>query len=75
MSLSQRIIVRRALEGHEPQSQDERIAWLDETVAGWNANPTPFVWLGKRYERGQRARQRRWDGSPAAPVIVQLLAA
>ena len=64
----QRIIVRRALDGHHPQSQDELITWLDDTVAGWNANPTPFVWHGKRFERRQRARQRRLGGSPAAPA-------
>jgi len=71
----QRIIVRRALEGHHPQSQDELIAWLDDTVAGWNANPTPFVWHGKRYERRQRARQRRLASTHATPVDSQSIAA
>ena len=71
----QRIIVRRALDGHHPRSQDELIAWLGDTVAGWNANPTPFAWQGKRYERRQRARQRRRGGSPASPADVQLIAA
>src|SRR6266480_1033458 len=67
----QRILVRRALEGHHPQSQDDLIAWLDDTVAGWNANPTPFVWHGKRFERRQRARQRRLGGSPASQAQSQ----
>jgi hypothetical protein len=67
----QRILVRRALEGHHPQSQDDLIAWLNDTVAGWNANPTPFVWHGKRYERRLRARQRRLGGSPATLAHVQ----
>jgi hypothetical protein len=71
----QRILVRRALAGHHPQSQDELIAWLDDTVAGWNANPTPFVWHGKRYERRQRARQRRLGGSPTVRTESQLIAA
>jgi hypothetical protein len=71
----QRILVRRALEGHHPKSQDDLIAWLDDTVAGWNANPTPFVWHGKRYERRQRARQRRLGGSPASQALPQLYAA
>jgi hypothetical protein len=71
----QRIIVRRALQGHHPQSHDELITWLDDTVAGWNANPTPFTWHGKRFERRQRARQRRRDGSPAAPTDSQPIAA
>jgi hypothetical protein len=71
----QRIIVRRALDGQQPQSQHDLIAWLDDTVAGWNANPTPFTWHGKRYERRQRARQRRPGGSPATLAHPQLLAA
>jgi hypothetical protein len=71
----QRILVRRALEGHHPQSQDELIAWLDATVAGWNANPTPFIWHGKRYARRLRARQRRLGGSPATLATVQSIAA
>ena len=70
-----RIIVRRALEGHHPQSQDELIAWLDDTVAGWNADPTPFTWHGKRYERRQRARQRRRGSTLAAPSNLQTIAA
>ena len=70
----QRIIVRRALDGHHPQSQDELITWLDDTVAGWNTNPTPFTWHDKRYERRQRARQRR-GGPAAAPTLPQSIAA
>jgi hypothetical protein len=71
----QRIIARRALDGHHPQSQDDLIAWLDDTVAGWNATPTPFTWHGKRYERRQRARRRRRANSPADPVILHSIAA
>jgi hypothetical protein len=71
----QRILVRRALEGHHPQSQEHLITWLEDTVAGWNANPTPFVWHGKRYERRQRARQRRLGGSPASQALSQSIAA
>jgi hypothetical protein len=66
----QRIIVRRALAGQQPQSSAEIIAWLEETVAAWNEAPTPFVWDGKR-----RARQRRLGGSGAAIADVQLSAA
>jgi hypothetical protein len=55
----QRIIVRRALAGQHPQSADELIQWLAEAVTGWNADPTPFVWGGKRAARRARARQRR----------------
>ncbi len=62
----QRILVRRALAGQHPQSTEELIQWLEETVAGWNAAPTPFVWDGKRRARRQRARHRRLGGSGAA---------
>src|SRR5204863_6099546 len=62
----QRIVVGRALGGQHPETVAEMIQWLEDTVAGWNAAPTPFVWGGKRRERRQRARQRRLGGSGAA---------
>lgn len=62
----QRILVRRALEGQHPQDAPEVIHWLDETVVGWNAHPTPFEWNGKRQARRRRARLRRLGGSGAA---------
>jgi hypothetical protein len=55
----QRIVVRRALAGAHPQTPEQIITWLEETVAGWNAAPTPFTWHGKRSARRQRARVRR----------------
>lgn len=55
----QRIIVRRALDGQHPTSATEVMRWLTETLAGWNADPTPFVWGGARRARRQRARERR----------------
>jgi hypothetical protein len=61
----QRIIVRRALAGQHPQTPEEIITWLEETVAAWNEDPTPFTWGGKRKERRERARQRRLGGSAA----------
>jgi len=61
----QRIIVRRALAGQHPQTPEEIIAWLAETVAGWNTEPTPFLWEGKRWERRNRARHRLLGGSAA----------
>ena len=61
----QRIVVGRALAGQHPHSAEERIEWLEDAVAGWNAHPTPFVWDGKRRERRLRARQRRLGGSAA----------
>jgi len=61
----QRIIVRRALAGQHPQTPEEIIGWLEETVAGWNTEPTPFVWEGKRWEQRNRARHRLLGGSAA----------
>ena len=61
----QRIIARRALAGQHPTSATEIIAWLAETVAGWNEEPTPFVWDGKRRDRRRRAQQRHLGGSAA----------
>jgi len=71
----QRIIVRRALAGQHPQSAAEIIAWLEETVAGWNAELTPFVWAGKRQARRERTRVRRVGGSAATPMHHQLFVA
>jgi hypothetical protein len=61
----QRIIVRRALSGQYPDNALQVIDWLEQTVAGWNRNPTPFVWNGKRRLRRERARLRRLGGSGA----------
>ena len=68
----QRIIVRRALAGQHPQTPEEIITWLEDTVAGWNQTPTPFVWDGKRRERRQRARARHLGGSAATLAEHQL---
>jgi DDE superfamily endonuclease len=65
----QRILATRALAGQHPQSADDLIAWLEDTVAAWNAGPTPFVWGGQRHERRVRARQRRLGGAPT--VLAQ----
>jgi len=62
----QRIIVRRALAGQHPQQAQELIDWLEQTVVGWNADPTPFVRGGKRQQWRERARLRRLGGSGAA---------
>jgi transposase len=71
----QRIIAGRALSGQHPQTAQEIITWLEDTVAGWNQAPTPFVWDGKRRERRRRARARRLGGSAAIIAQSQLNAA
>jgi len=63
----QRILLRRALGGQHPQTTDDLKDWLADTVQGWNADPTPFVWGGQRAARRARARARhhRLGGSGA----------
>lgn len=70
----QRIIVRRALCGQHPKNAQQVIDWLEQTVDGWNQDPTPFVWNGKRRRRRERARLRRLGGSGAAVVHGNLIA-
>ncbi len=70
----QRIVVGRALGGQHPATAADVIQWLEDTVAGWNAAPTPFVWGGKRHERRQRAQQHRLGGSAAAFAQPQSIA-
>jgi hypothetical protein len=65
----QRIIVRRALSGQHPESADEIKEWLDATVRGWNADPTPFCWGGKRWERRLRFRERHALGASRAYTL------
>jgi hypothetical protein len=71
----QRIIVPRALAGQQPANAEEVIQCLEDTVAGWNAEPTPFAWGGKRQQRRERARQRRLGGSGAALLNSHSIAA
>lgn len=55
----QRILVQRALKGQHPETATLAMRWLAEAVIGWNADPTAFVWGGKRAARRTRARERR----------------
>lgn len=55
----QRVLKRRALDGQHPTTPEEIIAWLEAAARGWNREPTPFIWGGKRMARRQRARARR----------------
>lgn len=70
----QRIIVPRALAGQHPTDAQQIIDWLEQTVEGWNTNPTPFVWNGKRRRRRERARLRRLGGSGAAIRVCNPIA-
>ncbi len=72
--LVQRIIVRRALSGQYPQSPQQIIECLEQTVAGSPQDPTPFVWNGKRRRRRERARLRRLAGSGAAARVCNPIA-
>ena len=67
------LLKRRALEGYHPKDPQgiEIIAWLEATARGWNADPTPFMWHGKRATRRARSHARRLqavDQAPAPPV-------
>jgi hypothetical protein len=55
----QRILERRALDGQHPTTPADIIAWLEAAARGWNRDPTPFEWGGKRAARRVRSRQRR----------------
>ena len=61
----QRIIGQRALAGQSPQTTDELCSWFEQTVTGWNAHPTPFIWGGKRLERRRRVHYRHLSRSCA----------
>jgi hypothetical protein len=55
----QRIVVRRALAGQNPESSEQIIEWLEAIAHGWNEDPTPFEWGGARAVRRERSRNRR----------------
>lgn len=55
----QRILKRRALDGQQPATPQEIIAWFEDVARHWNADPTPFEWGGKRAARRKRQRERR----------------
>jgi transposase len=55
----QRILKRRALEGHHPHSPAEIGTWFEQTARAWNQQPTPFTWNGKRRHRRRHHRGDR----------------
>lgn len=68
----QGIIERRALNGQHPATPQQIIEWLEAAVRGWNKNPTPFVWGGKRAARRDRARKRRQDLAGSGAYIRRI---
>jgi len=64
----QRILKRRALSGHRPQTPQQIMDWFEAVAQAWNQHPTPFEWGGKRAARRQRAEA---DGSIS--WVVQVL--
>lgn len=62
----QRILKRRALDGHHPGAPAEIGAWFEQTAQAWNREPTPFVWNGKRRRRRKRSGARHAVGGSAA---------
>jgi transposase len=68
----QRIIIRRAVQGHHVYDVEILKDWLRETIEGWNRHPTPFIWGGKRHTRRDRAyaRRHRQGGSGATTQYV-----
>jgi hypothetical protein len=55
----QRILISRGLASQNPETPEQIIALLEGVAQGWNLDPTPFEWGGKRFARRQRSRQRR----------------
>lgn len=55
----QRILVQRALNGQHPETPEQVISLLERVAQGWNLDPTPFEWGGKRAARRQRSHLRR----------------
>lgn len=44
----QRILIRRALDGQQTETPQAIMTDLEAVGRGWNREPTPFVWGGKR---------------------------
>lgn len=69
----QRILVRRVLDGQHYQTAERLKVAFVAGVEGWNAAPTPFEWGGKRWERRQRAKARRYRQGGAEAYTDQPL--
>jgi transposase len=69
----QRILVRRALAGQQPETPAQIMTWLEAVAQGWNVAPTPFSWGGKRALRRQRQRERHHSLGGSGAIIRQPL--
>jgi hypothetical protein len=60
----QRILKRRALEGHYPKKPEEIIERLEAAAQGWNQDPTPFggVAVGRHDESVLPEDTMLWEG-------------
>src|SRR5258707_15074196 len=66
----QRMLIRRALEGHHVYDVEILKDWRSSTIEGWNRHRTPFIWGGKRHARRDLAYARRHRrGAPELPTI------
>lgn len=75
----QRIIVRRALAGQHLQTPEAIITWLEETVTGWNENPTPLTGAASARSDGPEHDNNGWVARPLlanhqSPVDCLLIA-
>jgi len=80
---AQRILVRRAVSGQRFESPEAVMSSLEAVAKGWNVDPTPFEWGGRRKVRRDRAKarhrlggsggftrrpvRRRWNGGYTSP--------
>jgi hypothetical protein len=75
----QAVLKGRAFGADAAESPEQIIDWIEATARGWNRDPTPFVWDGKRRlrRRNQRNPSYRLGKSGAATnrVIKRRMAA
>jgi hypothetical protein len=65
----QRILKRRGLQGQSPETPADIMRWLEDVAAGWNKDPTPFIWGGKRAARRRRTQERHKVGGSGAHTL------
>jgi hypothetical protein len=63
-------VVRRALAGQQPETPAQIMTWLEAVAQGWNVDPTPFSWGGKRAVRRQRQREHHQSLGGSGPSFA-----